>query len=131
MNLLLNRVKFSIVIFCREKVKIKENSIIVFLIFLCFGIELVYFVFIWVCFIRLYFRNVKNNFIFCIGLLFLEDVSIISWFGEKDWKFGCIKVVYFNFRFCVLSDYCLIMDKDWENFKGVLISVILFGGCCL
>lgn len=58
----------------------------------------------------------------------LLDVDVIIWFGEKNWKFGKIKVVYFNFRFCVLISNCLIMDKDWENFKGVFISVILFGG---
>ena len=128
MNLLLNRVKSSIVTLCREKVKTKENSIIAFLTFLCSGIELVYFVFTWVCFTRLYLRNVKNNFISCIGLPLPEDVSITSWLGEKDWKPGCTKAAHPNSRFCAPSDHCPIMDKDWENPKGVPISAILFGG---
>ncbi|XP_068700852.1 phosphoenolpyruvate carboxykinase [GTP], mitochondrial-like [Montipora foliosa] len=62
------------------------------------------------------------------GLALPEDVSITSWLGEKDWKPGCTKAAHPNSRFCAPSDHCPIMDKDWENPKGVPISAILFGG---
>ncbi|XP_029202251.1 phosphoenolpyruvate carboxykinase [GTP], mitochondrial-like [Acropora muricata] len=62
------------------------------------------------------------------GLDLPEGVSITSWRGEKDWKPGNSKAAHPNSRFCAPSDHCPIMDKDWENPKGVPISAILFGG---
>lgn len=62
------------------------------------------------------------------GLDLPENVSITSWLGEKNWKPGETKAAHPNSRFCAPSDHCPIMDKDWENPKGVPISAILFGG---
>lgn len=62
------------------------------------------------------------------GLDLPEGVSITSWRGEEDWKPGNSKAAHPNSRFCAPSDHCPIMDKDWENPKGVPISAILFGG---
>jgi len=69
-----------------------------------------------------------NHFVCCTGLDLPEDVSITSWLGEKNWKPGKTKAAHPNSRFCAPSDHCPIMDKDWENPKGVPISAILFGG---
>ena len=63
-----------------------------------------------------------------LGLDLPENVSITSWLGEKNWKPGKTKAAHPNSRFCAPSDHCPIMDKDWENPKGVPISAILFGG---
>ena len=62
-----------------------------------------------------------------------EGVSITSWTGKKNWKEkpNMTKeemAAHPNSRFCAPSDHCPIMDKDWENPKGVPISAILFGG---
>ncbi|XP_067052050.1 phosphoenolpyruvate carboxykinase, cytosolic [GTP]-like [Acropora muricata] len=57
-----------------------------------------------------------------------EDVHVTSWLGEKNWKPGSTKAAHPNSRFCTPIGNCPIMDKDWENPKGVPISAILFGG---
>ena len=74
-------------------------------------------------------------FLFFSGLDLPTDVSITSWLGEKNWKPHTgpetgpkTKAAHPNSRFCAPSDHCPIMDKDWENPKGVPISAILFGG---
>ena len=74
-------------------------------------------------------------FCFFSGLDLPTEVSITSWLGEKNWKPHTgpetgpkTKAAHPNSRFCAPSDHCPIMDKDWENPKGVPISAILFGG---
>lgn len=68
------------------------------------------------------------NFVCCTGLPLPEGASITSWLGEENWKPGNTKAAHPNSRFCAPISNCPIMDKDWENPKGVPISAILFGG---
>ncbi|XP_027048159.1 phosphoenolpyruvate carboxykinase, cytosolic [GTP]-like [Pocillopora damicornis] len=58
----------------------------------------------------------------------LPDADVTTWLGEKNWKPGKTKAAHPNSRFCAPISNCPIMDKDWENPKGVPISAILFGG---
>lgn len=75
------------------------------------------------------FDSEVSQYIFGIGLpLPEEDVHVTSWLGEKNWKPGSTKAAHPNSRFCTPIGNCPIMDKDWENPKGVPISAILFGG---
>lgn len=62
------------------------------------------------------------------GLPLPDHVEITSWLGVKNWKPGNNKAAHLNSRFCAPSDHCPIMDKAWEDPKGVPISAILFGG---
>ena len=59
-----------------------------------------------------------------------EGVTIKSWLNEENWdpNKSSTKAAHPNSRFCTPAQHCPIMDKDWENPKGVPISGILFGG---
>ncbi|PFX19618.1 phosphoenolpyruvate carboxykinase, cytosolic [GTP]-like [Stylophora pistillata] len=58
----------------------------------------------------------------------LPDAEVTTWLGEKNWRPGKTKAAHPNSRFCAPISNCPIMDKEWENPKGVPISAILFGG---
>ncbi len=53
---------------------------------------------------------------------------LIDWTG-KDWAPGCGRLAaHPNSRFTAPIQNCPILDKDFENPKGVPISVIAYGG---
>ncbi|KAI0983090.1 hypothetical protein GJ496_009305 [Pomphorhynchus laevis] len=60
---------------------------------------------------------------------FYENKKITSW-KLKPWtKEGSTEpAAHPNSRFCTPAVNCPIMDKDWENPKGVPIDAIIFGG---
>lgn len=60
---------------------------------------------------------------------FYEGKKITSW-KNKAWtkEDGGEPAAHPNSRFCAPARNCPIMDKDWENPKGVPIDAIIFGG---
>jgi phosphoenolpyruvate carboxykinase (GTP) len=52
----------------------------------------------------------------------------ITWTNEVFDPVLCKVVAHPNARFTAPANQCPVIDKDWENPKGVPISAILFGG---
>lgn len=52
----------------------------------------------------------------------------INWLGHDWTSQSSEKAAHPNARFTVPASQCPVIDEDWENPKGVLISAILFGG---
>ena len=71
-------------------------------------------------------------FAYCLGFIWRFATArscrnnFLAW--SENWKPGNNKAAHPNSRFCAPSDHCPIMDKAWEDPKGVPISAILFGG---
>ena len=54
--------------------------------------------------------------------------KIIDWKGREWDRNSEEKAAHPNARFTVPASQCPVIDKDWENPKGVPISAFLFGG---
>ncbi|MBN2478709.1 MAG: phosphoenolpyruvate carboxykinase (GTP) [Parachlamydiales bacterium] len=75
------------------------------------------------------FTNValtQDNDVWWEGMTKNEPENMINWLGKKHSKEE--KAAHPNARFTSPAHQCPIIDKDFENPKGVPISAIIFGG---
>jgi phosphoenolpyruvate carboxykinase (GTP) len=66
--------------------------------------------------------------IWWVGIGYDMPAGTITWTNEVFDPATCKVVAHPNARFTAPAKQCPVIDKDWENPKGVPISAILFGG---
>ncbi len=77
------------------------------------------------------FTNValtKENDVWWEGMTDKVPEEMITWKNKKYDPLSNEKAAHPNARFTAPASQCPIIDKDWENPKGVPISAIIFGG---